>query len=155
MDNRNRYTTRRTLLKTGAVLAGIRSALAADAPGPLITAVSNYMSEAGTRPLPAPVIEKAKQMILDTFAAMISGSELPPGRFAINFARAYRGEAVSTVAGSTVVCGPIEAALANGMLAHSDETDDTHPPSQSHPGCSAVPAALAACERFGIGGSRF
>ncbi len=159
MDIRNRPTTRRTLLKTaGSVIAatslGARSALA-DAPSPLMTAVSTYMSEAGTRPLPAPVIEKAKQMILDTFAAMISGSELPPGRFAIGFARAYRGEGISTVAGSNVVCGPIEAALANGMLAHSDETDDTHPPSQSHPGCSAVPSALAVGEKFGIDGARF
>src|SRR5947209_13273922 len=93
-------------------------------------------------------------MILDTLAAAISGSELPPGKFAINFARAYGGEKIATVAGSTVVCGPIEAALANGMLAHSDETDDTHPPSQSHPGCSVVPAALASGERFGASGER-
>jgi 2-methylcitrate dehydratase PrpD len=159
MDNRTRYTTRRTLLKAGGILAatslGIRRAPAADAPGPLMTAVSNYMSDAGNHTLPAAVIEKAKQMILDTFAAMISGSDLPPGRFAINFAKAYGGEAISTVAGSNVVCGPIEAALANGMLAHSDETDDTHPPSQSHPGCSAVPSALAVGEKFGIDGTRF
>jgi 2-methylcitrate dehydratase PrpD len=80
---------------------------------------------------------------------------LPPGRFAINFARAYKGDRVATVAGSNVLCGPIEAALANGMLAHSDETDDTHPPSQSHPGCSTIPAALAAGERFNISGRHF
>jgi len=59
------------------------------------------------------------------------------------------------VVGSDIVCGPIEAALANGMLAHSDETDDTHAPSQSHPGCAVVPAALAAGEQFGIDGTRF
>ena len=94
-------------------------------------------------------------MILDTLAAVISGSQLPPGKFAIQFARAYGGEKISTVAASTVVCGPIEAALANGMLAHSDETDDTHPPSQSHPGCSVVPAALAVGEKCGIDGQRF
>ncbi len=41
------------------------------------------------------------------------------------------------------------------MLAHSDETDDSHAPSQSHPGCSIVPAALAAGEQFGIDGTRF
>ena len=41
------------------------------------------------------------------------------------------------------------------MLAHSDETDDTHAPSQSHPGCAVVPAALAAGEQFGIDGTRF
>ena len=122
---------------------------------PIMTRLSTFMSAAATATLPAEVVEKTKHMILDTLAAMISGSELPPGRFAINFARAYKGDRIATVAGSDVLCGPIEAALANGMLAHSDETDDTHPPSMSHPGCSTIPAALAAGERFNIGGRQF
>src|SRR5207248_1369197 len=42
----------------------------------------------------------------------------------------------------------------NGLLAHSDETDDTHPPSQSHPGASVVPSSLATGEKFGIDGNR-
>jgi 2-methylcitrate dehydratase PrpD len=120
-----------------------------------MTRLSTYMSDAAGHKLPDEVVEKTKHLILDTLAAMISGSELPPGRFAIQFARALGGSAIATVAGSNVVCGPIDAALANGMLAHSDETDDTHPPSQSHPGCAAVPAALAVGERFNINGTRF
>src|ERR1700704_1723005 len=123
-------------------------------PSALMARLSSYMSAAANRPLPAEIVEKTKHIILDTFAAMISGSELPPGKFAIQFARAYGGEKIATVAGSNVVCGPIEAALANGILAHSDETDDTHPPSQSHPGASVIPAALAAGEKFGIDGNR-
>src|SRR5947208_9307977 len=121
----------------------------------VMTTLSTYMSEAASRRLPDAVVEKTKHLILDTLAAMVSGSELPPGRFAIQFARAYGGDKVATVAGANVVCGPIEAALANGMLAHSDETDDTHPPSQSHPGCSVVPAALAVGEKFGVDGQRY
>jgi 2-methylcitrate dehydratase PrpD len=39
-------------------------------------------------------------------------------------------------------------------MAHSDETDDSHNASRSHPGCSVVPAALAAGEEFGIDGAR-
>ena len=128
---------------------------AATPAGPLMTTLSSYMSDAAGRALPEAVVEKTKHMVLDTLAAMVSGSELPPGKFAIQFARNYRGDAVATVAGSTVLCGPIEAALANGMLAHSDETDDTHPPSQSHPGCAVVPSALAVGEKFGIDGTRF
>src|SRR5712671_4260242 len=153
---------RRELLKTagGAMAASLLPVEFAWAQSkasisPLMTTLSTYMAEAARRPLPDAVVEKTKHMILDTLAAAISGSELPPGKFAINFARTYGGEKVATVAGSTVVCGPIEAALANGMLAHSDETDDTHPPSQSHPGCSAIPAALAVGEKFGIDGTRF
>src|ERR1700738_3661357 len=117
--------------------------------------LSDYMSEAARRALPEEVTEKTKQHILDTFAAMISGSELPPGREALAFARAYGGKEVATVVASNFLCGPIEAALTNGMLAHADETDDSHAPSQSHPGCAVVPAALAASERFAVSGAHF
>jgi 2-methylcitrate dehydratase PrpD len=117
--------------------------------------LSSYMSEAGSQQLPEEVVEKTKQHIIDTFAAMVSGADLAPGRFAINFARAHSAEKIATVAASDVVCGAIEAAFANAMLAHSDETDDSHAPSESHPGASVVPSAFATGEQFNIDGSRF
>jgi 2-methylcitrate dehydratase PrpD len=117
--------------------------------------LSTYMSEARSRGLPEEVVEKTKEHVLDTLAAMIAGSALPPGRAAIEFARSYGGREVATVVASNFQCGPIEAALANGVLAHADETDDSHSPSQSHPGCAVIPAGLAAGERFGIGGTHF
>lgn len=113
------------------------------------------MADAAGRPLPLDVIEQAKLHVLDTFAAMISGSQLPPGRGAIEFAKEYDVDSVATVVSSNLVCSPFEAAMANGVLAHSDETDDSHSPSQSHPGCALVPAALASGERFSIDGSQF
>jgi 2-methylcitrate dehydratase PrpD len=149
--------TRRGLMQ-GAIAAGaypLARMRAAEAPSRVMERLSSYMAEAKDRPLPPEAIEKTKQIVLDTFAAMISGSELPPGRLAIQLARVHSGEKVATVAGSNVVCGPIEAALANGMLAHSDETDDSHAPSLSHPGCSVVPVALAAAEQFDADGTRF
>jgi 2-methylcitrate dehydratase PrpD len=154
-----RLITRRGILQAaGAAIAATalpaRSSAAELTASPLMTTLSNYMAEAARRPLPPAVVEKTKHVILDTIAAMVSGSELPPGKFAIQFARAYKGDKVSTVVASNVLCGPIEAAMCNGMLAHSDETDDTHPPSQSHPGCSVVPAALAVGEKRDIDGQR-
>lgn len=122
---------------------------------PVMDTLSAYMSKARSRALPDEVTEKAKQHILDTFAAMVSGSELLPGRDAIRFVRAYGGEKVATVVASNVLCGPIEAALANGMLAHSDETDDSLAPAHSHPGCSIVASALAAGECFAMDGTGF
>ena len=122
---------------------------------PAMHRLSTYVSEASGRALPDEVTGKTKQHILDTLAAMISGSELTPGRAALQFAGAYGGKEVATVVASKIVCGPIEAALTNGVLAHADETDDSHAPSQSHPGCAVVPAALAAGERFGISGTHF
>jgi 2-methylcitrate dehydratase PrpD len=163
--------TRRSLFEfAGLAIASsvfpCNSAIARPSPGqdqplpsppisPLMEELSNYMSQAVTRPLPEGVVEKAKHHVLDTFAAMISGSELAPGLAALQFAQAYGGKEVATVVASRTVCGPIEAAFANGVLAHSDETDDSHGPSRSHPGASVVPAALAAGEQFGISGAHF
>jgi 2-methylcitrate dehydratase PrpD len=55
--------------------------------------------------------------------------------------------------GTAFTSPPIDAALANGMMAHADETDDSHNESRSHPGCAVVPAALAAGEISGIDGT--
>ena len=118
----------------------------------VMSTLSTYMSEAVNRPLPDEVVERTKHHILDTLGAMVSGSKLLPGQRALQFAQAYGGKEVSTVVASNIVCGPIEAALTNGMLAHADETDDSHSPSQSHPGCAVVPAAFAAGEQFRISG---
>jgi len=156
--------TRRNLLQRAGWIAGAaiipgmagRSlALAAETVGPVMARLSAYMSEARNRALPDDVVELAKQHILDTFAAMVSGSELPPGLAALKFARSYGGEKIATVVCSNQLCGPIEAALANGVLSHSDETDDAHAASLSHPGSAVVPATLAAGEKFGIDGVRF
>lgn len=137
--------------------AGHESGHAAEAESgaaPVMETLSAYMGEAAARALPDDVAEKAKEHILDTLAAMVSGADLLPGRGAIDFVREYGGEKVATVVASNVVCGPIEAALANGVLAHSDETDD-EAPLGVHSGCAVIPAALAVGEKFGIDGTHF
>jgi 2-methylcitrate dehydratase PrpD len=143
--------TRRTLMRLAAAALPAGVVRAAQPTSPVMTRLSTYMSEARERALPAEVIEKVKHHILDTFAAMISGSELAPGRSAIQFARAYGGGTIATVAASNVLCGPIEAAVANGVMAHADETDDSWPGGW-HPGCNVVPAAWATGEQFGMSG---
>ena len=156
--------SRRALLRDGGLFVAGASMLPSPVRGqttappaisPVMVDLSTYMSKAKDQALPPEAVVKAKQHILDTIAAMVSGSELPPGHEALKFARSYGGKEVCTVVASNLLCGPIEAAMANGMLAHSDETDDSHAPSQSHPGCAIVPAALASGEQFGINGTHF
>ncbi len=166
-SSRDLLTRRSMLQRTGWMIAAavpLRMAIAAQdsTPGsagqsvsPVMGKLSTYMSEARDRKLPDEVVEKAKHHIVDTLAAMVSGSELPPGREAIRFARAYGGEKIATVVASDILCGPIEAAITNAELAHSDETDDYDPRSGGHPGCSIVPATLALGEQFGISGTHF
>jgi 2-methylcitrate dehydratase PrpD len=114
---------------------------------PLMRELATYMSRALRKPLPKTVVEKTKHHVLDTIAAMVSGSRLLPGKKAIAYVKALGGTKESTVIGSRIVTSAQHAALANGMLAHADETDDSHAPSLSHPGCAVVPAALAMGER--------
>ena len=109
--------------------------------------VATYVSRAIRKPLPGAVAEKTKHHVLDTIAAMVSGSRLLPGRKAISYVRTRGGTKEACVIGSGIVTIAEHAALANGMLAHADETDDSHAPSLCHPGCAIVPAALAMAER--------
>jgi 2-methylcitrate dehydratase PrpD len=120
---------------------------------PVMQRLSAYIASAIARPLPAAVAEKTKHHIVDTVAAMISGSCLVPGKHAISYVRSLGGIKESSVFGSAVVTTAANAALANGMLAHADETDDSHAPSLTHPGCGIVPAAWAMAERERRGGT--
>lgn len=114
-----------------------------------------YMATALRKPLPKPVVEKAKHHILDTLAAVVSGSRLKPGQKALAYVASLGGTREAGVVGSRIVTTAANAALANGICAHADETDDTHPESFLHPGCGIVPAALAAGEKMHSSGRDF
>src|SRR5260370_9877705 len=108
--NSRAILTRRSLLQSAAwtIVAGTlpRGAeLAAQDVSPVMAKLSAYMSEARNRALPDKAVAETKHHILDTVAAIVSGSALPPGRQAIKFARAYGGEKVATVVASQVLCG--------------------------------------------------
>jgi 2-methylcitrate dehydratase MmgE/PrpD-like protein len=47
-----------------------------------------------------------------------------------------------------------QAAFANAVALHARAQDDTHYPSQTHPGAAIMPAALALAEQRGPGGPR-
>lgn len=120
--------------------------------GTVMRDLSRYMADAARGTLPPAVADKAKQHVLDTLGAMITGAGLPPGERAIAFAGSLGGREEACVPGSRVVTSALYAALANGMTAHADETDDSHSAGFWHPGCAVVPAALAMAERQGLGG---
>lgn len=125
------------------------------APSRALVALSDFIAATPKRTLPRPVTEKAKHHILDTFAAMVTGSRLKVGRLAIEYIRAQGGKREAQVVGTRFRTNAVNAALANGMLAHADETDDSHEPGFCHPGCVVVPAALAMAEKNGRTGTEF
>jgi 2-methylcitrate dehydratase PrpD len=139
------------------------SGLSADAPsGPsadqppissFTTALADYVARTLDRDLPAAVLAATKLHVLDTLAAMVSGSRLKPGDFAARYVESLGGKPQATVIGTGIVTCAVNAALANAMAAHADETDDTNPVGPFHAGCGTVSAALATAELAGRTGN--
>ena len=121
----------------------------------LSSRISHYVADAQSRDLPPLAVERAKHHLLDTLAAIVSGSRLEPGRQALTYIRSQGGKAEASVLGSRLRTSAVNAALANAMSAHADETDDSHPFSLTHPGSGVVPAALAMAERGDHSGMAF
>jgi 2-methylcitrate dehydratase PrpD len=122
-------------------------------PGDVTGRLARYMVAARDRQLPAAVVRDAKHRILDTIGAMVSGAVLKPGVLAIRYVRSQGGTAEASVLTTDFRTTAVNAALANGMFAHADETDDFEPVTKAHPGSAVVPAALVMAEREGRSGT--
>ncbi|MEJ8849784.1 MmgE/PrpD family protein [Variovorax rhizosphaerae] len=114
--------------------------------------LANYMAAAATTALPEEVALASKHRILDTIAAIVSGARMNPGTMAIDYVRGLGGAPQASVLASSIMTTAADAALANAMCAHADETDDFEPVTKAHPGSSSVPAALAMAEKNGASG---
>ena len=115
--------------------------------------LAQYMVAARDLELPAGAQLAAKHRILDTLGAVVSGARLRPGEVATEYVRQQGGVPEASVATTDIMTSAVNAALANAMFGHADETDDFHPFTKAHPGCSVVPAALAMGEREGSSGT--
>src|SRR5258708_16124872 len=127
---------------------------AADAPlSPITTALCDYVAKTLDRDMPGEVVAKTKLHTLDTIPAMVSGSRLKAGEMAARYVDGLGGKPQATVIGTPILTSTVHAALANGMSAQGDETDDSHLLARFHPGCGIVPAALATAELAGRSGN--
>ncbi|HEY6254754.1 MAG TPA: MmgE/PrpD family protein [Xanthobacteraceae bacterium] len=152
-----------TLPATAANAQTAQSAQTAPAPvGPAATgsaavspataALADHVVQALDRELPPEVVAQTKLHVLDTLAAMVSGSRLKPGSLAARYVESLGGKPQAMVIGTPIMTSSVHAALANAMAAHADETDDTNPVGPVHLGCGAVSAALATGELAGRSG---
>ena len=119
---------------------------------PATTALAAHIAGAEARGLEPGVLDRAKQHLLDSLVAMLSGATLKPGLLAVAYANSRGGAGESTVIGGART-NPELAAFANAICAHADETDDVNNRARIHPGCSIVPAAVAIAEAYDRPGS--
>ena len=120
---------------------------------PHTAALADYVAKTLDRELPAAAAARTKLHILDTIAAMVSGSRLKPGAFAARYVDSIGGKPQAMVIGTSLLTSAVNAALANAMAAHADETDDTNPVGPFHAGCGTLAAALATGELAGRSGN--
>lgn len=93
--------------------------------------------------------ELAGLRVLDTAGLLLAASERP----AAAIVRAQAKESGrSSVVGNPLTVAAGWAALANGVIAHCLDYDDTFPGSVVHPGSVIVPVALALGEEIGASG---
>jgi 2-methylcitrate dehydratase PrpD len=116
--------------------------------------LARYAAALRYQDLPAEIVERAKECIADTVAAIICGAALPWSRIVIGYAERTGPGGKSRILGTNrpAVTAPA-AALANGALAHAFELDSlTRPGAGVHPGATLLPPALALAQQQGLGG---
>lgn len=104
--------------------------------------------------VPAPVIERTKDLFLDWIASAIAGKDAPAVRRIQEFAAAMGpngGDAEVLVDRRRT--SPYFAALINGASSHVVEQDDVHNGSVLHPAAVVFPAVMAAAQAEGKSGA--
>ena len=73
-----------------------------DAVSPATTAFADYVVKALDRELPAEVVARTKLHVLDTLAAIVSGSRLKPGNLAARYVDSLGGKPQAMVIGTAI-----------------------------------------------------
>ena len=96
--------------------------------------------------VPEPVAASVRQRTLDILGLAVAAHRLETSAMILGHVLDQGGHAQATAVGLPDRVTAAQAALVNGVLAHSLDYDDTHLPSVLHPSACVVPAALAAGE---------
>ncbi|RDD61978.1 MmgE/PrpD family protein [Ferruginivarius sediminum] len=100
--------------------------------------------------IPASARERVRLCVLDTIGVALAAAARGVGTAGAKVARPEHAGA--TVWGSGFTARAQDAALANGILAHALDFDDTHPEAIMHTSAIIVPAALAVAEEERLSG---
>lgn len=103
--------------------------------------------------IPEAVVTRARLHILDCIGLGLAATAEDFGKSAVAGIAAMAESGTCTVIGRPERFGPRDAALANGVLIHGLDFDDTHLASIIHPTCTALPVALAIGEQRDASGA--
>ncbi len=116
---------------------------------PVALAIGRFAAEAQARPLPAPVQDMVRRLLVDVAGLCVAarGTDYVAACLA-----SAEGSGSSTALGHAQARNALDAALINGTAAHGEDFDDTFEGGPVHAGAPVVPAVLAVAEREGLDG---
>jgi 2-methylcitrate dehydratase PrpD len=122
--------------------------------------ISQRLARAGValtyEDLPPKVQDNAKKFILDVIGCILAAKEHKSAKIMVDTVyNQLGGRPDSTILGYGYKTAPNLAALANGTMGHSFDSDDDHREGIQHPSIVVFPALLALAEKYGIDGKTF
>jgi 2-methylcitrate dehydratase PrpD len=115
--------------------------------------LANFASSWSYEKIPQEVVEKQKELVLDSIGCALGAVKSPEGISALEaLSNLETAQGGSAIWGSSKRASPSGAALVNGILIHALEMDDTHAEGCFHPGATIIPAAFAVGEELNISG---
>lgn len=116
----------------------------------LSESMATWVSKSNYDSLPIDIVDIAKRNILDCVGTTLAGAKEPVARILTKYLKAIQGPEQATVIGMGVKSSCIEAAMANGILAHALDFDDLVIPATGaggpHITAAILPAALSVAE---------
>ncbi|MBC7780853.1 MAG: MmgE/PrpD family protein [Proteobacteria bacterium] len=114
--------------------------------------VAAFVVDTRTADIPPPVLDRARDAIVDTLGCGLAGSKEEVSRIALQWVDELGGREQSSLWGTGIRTSVAEAAFANGIFAHALDFDDSLPTLRGHPSAPIVAAALAVGEAAGSSG---
>ncbi|MFY0634268.1 MAG: MmgE/PrpD family protein [Vannielia sp.] len=115
-------------------------------------ALAHFAEELRYEDIPAPVLERARIHILDGLGLGLASTIFPFAGPTLAAVDELSGGGGATIIGSAKTASPRDAAMANGVLIHGLDYDDTHLEAIVHPTAAVLPAVLAVAEQRGLSG---
>ena len=109
--------------------------------------LARFVAETPAARIPEAVLHQGKRCIINTIAVALHATQDPALQMLLNVLVAEGGGKRASVLGGSFKTSLQNAALANGLLIHLDDFDDTFFPTVLHPSAPTIPAALALAEQ--------
>jgi len=118
-------------------------------------ALARFVAETPAERIPGAVLHQGKRCVINSIAVALHATQDPALQMLLKVLASEGGAKHASVLGGSFKTSLQNAALANGLLVHLDDYDDTFFPTVLHPSAPTIPAALALAEQGNRSGQDF